>query len=125
MAPTVTLVVPVKLVPVIVIAVPPLKIPEFGTTLEIVGELETYVNAPTLVALPPGVVTTTFFTPAVAAPVSAVTEVALTTATLVAATPPTVTLLVPVKLVPVIVMAVPPSGSPVDGLTTSMVGSPT
>ena len=83
----------------------------------------TYVNAPVLVTLPPGVVNTTSFKPAVAAPVTAVTEVALTTFTLVAATPPTVTLLAPVKLVPVIVMVVAPAMGPNTGATVVMVGT--
>ena len=54
---------------------------------------------------------------------TAVTEVALTTATLVAATPPTVTLLAPVKLVPVIVMVVAPAMGPNTGATVVMVGT--
>ena len=49
---------------------------------------------------------------------------ALTTTTLVAATPPTVTLVAPVKLVPVIMKAVPPKVVPEVGLTFLMVGTP-
>ena len=54
---------------------------------------------------------------------TAVTEVALTTFTLVAATPPTVTLLAPVKLVPVIVMVVAPAMGPNTGATVVIVGT--
>ena len=63
------------------------------------------------------------FAPTVPAGVTAVMEVALTTTTLVAGLPPTVTLLAPVKLVPVMVIAVPPEAGPDDGLTLAMVGA--
>ena len=39
--------------------------------------------------------------------------------------PPTVTLLAPVKLVPVMVIAVPPAIGPDDGLTLAIVGAAT
>ena len=120
--PTTTLLAPVKLVPVMVIVVPPKAEPDVGETVVMVGAA-TYVNAPVLVTLPPGVVNTTSFKPAVDAPVTAVTEVALTTATLVAATPPTTTLLAPVKLVPVMVMVVAPAMGPNTGATVVMVGT--
>ena len=68
----------------------------------------TYVNAFVAVAVPPDVVTTTLFAPTVPAGVTAVTLVDETTTTLVAATPPTVTLVAPVKLAPVIVIGVTP-----------------
>ena len=71
MPPIVTLVAPVKLVPVIVISVPPLTGPELGTTVVMVGALAVYVNAPIAVALPFGVVTTTFCAPAAPAGVTA------------------------------------------------------
>ena len=48
-------------------------------------------------------------------------EVALTTTTLVAATSPTFTLVTPVKLVPVMVMGVPPNVEPEFGLMEEMV----
>ena len=51
------------------------------------------------------------------------TEVSLTTTTLVAAVPPTVTLLVPVKFVPEIVMVVAPLVGPDTGVTVPIVGS--
>ena len=115
--PTVTLVAPVKLVPVIVIAVPPAVDPNNGDKEVIVG---TYVNAFVAVAVPPGVVTATLFAPTVPAGVTAVMLVNETTTTLVAATPPTVTLVAPVRFVPVIVIAVPVE--PVTGETEELVG---
>ena len=120
--PTVTLVAPVKLVPVIVIAVPPKVEPVAGETEETVGGAK-YVNAFAAVAVPPGVVTSTLFAPTVPAGVTAVTLVDETTTTLVAATPPTVTLVAPVRFVPVIVIAVPPAVEPEVGVTEEMAGS--
>ena len=120
--PTVTLLAPVKLVPVMVIGVPPLNNPEFGLTLEMVGAA-TYVNVIACDVDPPAVVTTMVFAPAAPAGVTAVMEVALTTTTLVAGLPPTVTLLAPVKLLPVIVMAVPPKVVPEVGETLEIVGA--
>ena len=70
-------------------------------------------------------VTTIVFAPTVPAGVTAVIEVASTTTTLVAATPPTVTLLAPVKLVPVMVIGVPPLNNPEFGLTLAIVGAAT
>ena len=84
-----------------------------------------YINALDKVAVPPAVVTATSFAPAAPAGVTAVIDVSLTTTTLVAGLPPTVTLLAPVKLVPVIVMAVPPAIDPDDGLTLVIVGAAT
>ena len=124
--PTSTLVAPSKLVPVMVIVVAPVVGPVTGLTSEMVGVGTTYVNAPVLVTdPPPGVVTTTSFKPALASEVVAVICVppALTTVPT-TATPPTVIveLVAPVKLVPRIVIAVPPSVGPVAGLTLVMVG---
>ena len=121
---TFTLVAPVKLVPVIVIAVLPLVGPDVGEIEVIVGAA-TYVNALALVAVPPTVVTATLLAPAVPAGVFAVIEVALTTTTLVAATPFTLILVAPVKLVPVIVNAVPAASGPEAGLTVVMFGAAT
>ena len=72
--------------------------------------------------MPPGVVTDTVFAPAVPAGVTAVTVVAFTTDTLVAAVPPIVTLVVPVRFVPVIVIGVPPAVEPEFGATDEIVG---
>ena len=73
-------------------------------------------------AVPLGVVIDTVFAPAVPAGVTAVTVVAFTTLTEVAATPPIVTALVPVKFVPVIVIAVAPTVEPLLGETDEIVG---
>ena len=81
------------------------------------------MNAPLLLALPPAVVTATLCAPAVPVGVTAVMLVALTTTTLVAALPPTFTLVAPVKLVPVMVIVVPPRVVPEGGLTLEMVGA--
>ena len=78
-----------------------------------------------MVAVPPAVVTATLLAPAVPAGVVAVIDVALTTTTLEAATPLTVTLVAPVKLVPEIVIDVPPLVGPDVGLTVEMVGTAT
>jgi hypothetical protein len=67
-------------------------------------------------------VSDTVFAPAVPAGVTAVSVVALTTDTLVAAAPPIVTEVVPVRFVPVIVIAVPPAVGPWFGLTDEIVG---
>ena len=80
------------------------------------------MKPPTLVSVPPGVVIATALAPAVPDGVTAVTEVLDTTVTLVAGLPPTVTLLASVKLVPVMVMEVPPRVVPLVGLTVLMVG---
>ncbi len=85
-----------------------------------------YVNAPTSVAVPAAVVTVTFFAPAVPLGVTAVTVVSFTTTKIVELfDPPTCTLLVPVRFVPVIVIGVPPLVDPVLGLTAEIVGSET
>jgi hypothetical protein len=123
--PTVTLLAPFKFVPVMVIAVPPRVVPDDGLTPEIVGVGTTNVNALGKLAVPPDVVTATLFAPALPAGVTAVMLVDETTLTLVAATPSTVTLLAPVKSVPVIAIAVPPRVVPDDGLTLEIVGGET
>ena len=120
--PTFTLVAPVRLVPVIVIHVPPIVEPLVGVTDVRVGAGTTYVNAFVNVAVPLGAVTATLFAPAVPAGVTAVMLVAETTWTLVAATPPTFTLVAPVRFVPVIVIAVPPRVEPLVGVTAVIVG---
>ena len=73
-------------------------------------------------AVPLGVVTDTVFAPSAPAGVTAVTVVELTTLTEVAATPPIVTELVPVRFVPVIVIAVPPVVGPTFGEIDEIVG---
>src|SRR3989442_1657961 len=118
--PTVTVAVASKFVPVMVIAVPPAVGPEAGLTpVTVGGGGATYVNwSAALVALDwPPTVTTTSATPAAWAGVVALICVALTKATLVAAVPPTVTVAVASKFVPVMVVAVPPAVGPEAGLT--------
>ena len=83
------------------------------------------MNAFVNVAVPPAVVTATLFAPAVPAGVTAVTFVEEFTTTLVAATPPTVTLVVPVRFVPVIVIDVPPRVEQLVGVTDVIVGGTT
>ena len=117
----------IKFAPVIVNAVPAASGPELGLTVVRVGAAAN-VNALTLVAVPPRVSTstsaTTFVDPVVPVGDLAVIEVALATTTLVAATPFTFTLVAPaIKLVPVIVNAVPPTIGPEAGLTVVMVGA--
>ena len=74
-------------------------------------------------AVPPGVFTATLCgAPATPARVMAVIDVSDTTAKLSTATTPTVTLVAPVKLVPVIVIVVPPTVEPLAGLTEMIVG---
>ena len=80
------------------------------------------MNAPLAVGEPYGVVSETFAAPAAPDGVTAVTVVALTTTTEVAAFPPTLTELVPVRFVPVIVIAVPPLVGPTFGETDEIVG---
>ena len=71
-----------------------------------------------------GVVTIISLRPAVPVGVSAVSDVpAPFTEILVAAPPPTVTLVVPVKEVPVIVIDVPPATGPYCGLTPVIVAN--
>jgi len=75
--------------------------------------------------VPPGVVTKTLAVPALPAGVVQVEEVADITVTPVHAKPPTVILVAPVKLVPVMVMVVPPAVGPLVGETEATVGAVT
>ena len=116
--PTVTVAL-AKLLPVIVIVVPPAAGPLDGLTLATVGA-STYVNFVAAVTGPPAVVTTTFCAPDPAGVVAVIT-VALLVNT-VALALPTVTVAL-TKLVPVIVIVVPPIAGPLDGLTLATVGA--
>ena len=80
------------------------------------------MNPPLAVGEPYGDESETFAAPAAPDGVTAVTVVALTTTTEVAALPPTLTELVPVRFVPVIVIAVPPLVGPTFGETDEIVG---
>ena len=105
--PIVTLAGDVKFVPVIVIGVPPASGPAFGET-PVTDGVARYVNAFAAVAVPPAVVSVTFFAPAGRDGVTAVTVVALTTVKPVAIDAADGDALVPLRFVPVIVMVVPP-----------------
>jgi hypothetical protein len=99
----VTDVAPVKFVPLIVTVTP--TDPLVGLKLVIVVELATTVNALALVAVPPGVVT---LSGPVVAPAGTVASITLSDVTVkVMAVPLTVTAVAPVKVVPLIVTAVP------------------
>ena len=73
--------------------------------------------------VPPAVVTKTLAEPAVPAGVVAVMLVELFTVKLVAATPPIVTEVAPVRLVPVMVILVPPEVKPLVGKILITVGA--
>src|SRR5947209_18560673 len=107
-----------------VMAVPPAVGPELGLTAVTVGGGTTYVNrSPGFAALDcPLTVTMTSATPAGRAGVVALICVALTTLTPVAALPPTVTVAVASKRVPVMVLAVPPAVVPDAGVAAGPVG---
>jgi hypothetical protein len=113
--PTFTVVAPVKLVPVIVIDVPPFTPPDIGETDEIVGGA-TYVNAFVAVAVPFVVITETFFAPTVPTGVTAVTIVGETICIFVAGTLSTLTLKASDRSVPTIVIKLPPRVEPVLGV---------
>ena len=70
-------------------------------------------------------VTATLFAPAVPAGVTAVMVVVEVTFSAVAAIPPTLTLVAPVRFVPVIVISVPPRVEPLVGVTAVIVGAGT
>ena len=116
--PTVTVAL-AKLVPMIVIVVPPATGPLDGLTLATVGA-STYVNCVAAVTGPPAVVTTTFCAPDPTGVVAVIT-VALLVNT-VALSLPTVTVAL-AKFVPVIVIVVPPVAGPLDGFTLATVGA--
>ena len=82
------------------------------------------MKPPTLVTVPPAVVTATLCAPSVPAGVTAVIEVALLTTTLDAGFPATRTV-APVKLVPVMVIVVPPAAEPELGAIVVIVGAAT
>ena len=111
-----TFVAPLKLVPVMVTAVPTL--PEVGVKLEMTGGITT-VKELLLVAIPPGVVTE--IKPLVA-PVGTVTFICVAESTVKvdAVVPLNVTAVVPVKFVPVTITAVPALPDP--GVKPVMIG---
>ena len=80
------------------------------------------MNSVLAALVPPAVVTSTLAVPALPAGVVQVAEVEEATLTDVHATPPTVMPVAPVKLVPVMVMLVPPAVEPLVGDTAVTVG---
>lgn len=125
MPPTVTVADDAKPVPVIATVVPPEVGPVGGVTAVTVGAggAAAYVKVTAPAALDcPATVTMTSADPAAWTGVMAVIDVALVTLTVVAAVPPTVTVAGVAKLVPVIVIDVPPAVVPVAGLTAVTVG---
>ena len=121
---TATAVAPVKLVPVTVMIVPPASGPELGdTSVTVDGATKVYRVLAVLV--PPGLVTRTLALPAVPAGTVQVMLVALATLKLLHAVPPTVTAVAPVRLVPVMLMLVPPAVGPALGDTPVTVGGVT
>jgi hypothetical protein len=122
--PTVTVAPDTKFVPVIVIDVPPAALPVAGEIEVIVGR-GSYLNPEALVAVSVfAFVTTTSTSSAFGLPagVVQVIDVSETTSTLVQALPPTVTVAPISKLLPVIVMAVPPALVPLIGEIRVIVG---
>jgi hypothetical protein len=123
--PIVTVVAPVtKLVPVMVMDVPPAVGPLAGETEATVGAA-TYVNNEFAELVPPTVVTRMLTVPATCAGVVQVAEVAEATLTDVQAVPPTDIPVAPVRLVPVMVMVVAPVVGPLAGETEVTVGAAT
>jgi hypothetical protein len=124
-APNLTALAPVRLVPVIVTVVPPAAGPDDGLTFVTLGA-GLYVNwsAAVLPEVPSVGVVTVMSTVPVPAGEVAVIWVALLTVKDAAAVPPKLTAVAPVKLVPVIFTDVPPAAGPEDGLTFVTVGAP-
>jgi len=121
--PIETVVAPVtKFVPVMVMDVPPAVEPLVGETVATVGAA-TYVNNEFAELVPPAVVTRILTAPAMCAGVVQVAEVAETTLTDVHAVPPTDMPVAPVRLVPVMVMVVPPVVGPLVGKMDVSVGA--
>jgi hypothetical protein len=121
--PKVTLVVPVRWVPVRVTLVPPVVDPEVGVTDVSVGTGVTNVKAVFFCPLPCVVRTDTVTVPAACAGVVAVTWVADVTCTPWAVVAPNMTLVVPVRWVPVRVTFALPVVDPDVGATAVTVGA--
>jgi hypothetical protein len=105
--------------------VAPVLGPDVGVMFENVGiavEVELKVNADGVLTEPLGVVMLTKTAPAAWAGVIAVICEGLTTVRLVAFVPPKVTVLVPVRLVPVMVTLVAPVVGPEEGAALTNVG---
>jgi hypothetical protein len=122
-APNLTAVAPVKPVPVMTTLVPPNAGPKVGARPVTVGAGRK-VNVPADVPVPPSVVTLTVTAPVLAGEV-AVIWVAELTVKLVADAPPNMTLVAPLKLVPVMTTLVPPLSGPDVGASPVTVGAAT
>ena len=122
-APNLTAVAPLRLVPVMITVVPPPVGPALGA-IDVTEGAPTYVNwsAAEMVETPPGVVTRTSITPEPAGAV-AVMDVDELNVKLVAGVAPKLTAVTPVKLVPVMVTAVPPACGPEPGAMAVTVGA--
>src|SRR5690606_28326573 len=119
----VTLVAPVRPVPVSVRPTPPDAEPEVGL-MAVNVEPETYVNPLVSVARPLDVRTATSTTPGARLGASAVTVVALTTVTPEAARPPNVTDVAVVRFVPVKVIGGPNEGPDVGATDVNVANCP-
>ena len=124
-APKVTAVTPVKLVPVMVTVAPPVCGPDVGEIEVTVGD-GIYVNwsAADVAEVPPVVITLTSTVPVPEGDV-AVIVVEDTTVKPVAAVAPKVTAVAPERLVPVMVTVVPPAPGPDVGEIELTVGAAT
>jgi hypothetical protein len=124
--PNLTLVAPVRLVPRMVTVAPPLVLPVVRVNEVMVGG-PMKVNSLLVpdVAVPPTVVTCTLTEPADCALVLAVMVVEFVTWRVAAVVEPNLTLVAPVKLVPVMTTVVPPVYGPEVGASDVMVGAAT
>ena len=113
----------IKPPPMMFTSVPPVVGPEVGVIEEITGAGWNWKLSE--LSVPPGVVIVIGTVPARCIGVIASTSVLLTTVKLVAATVPNDTLVVPVRLIPVIVTISPPAVTPVAGNTAVGAGAAT
>jgi hypothetical protein len=126
MPPKDTVLAAVKLVPVIVTVVPPPVGPEPGLTAVILGgAAKVNRSADEALDVPPAEVTVMSTAPAASAGLATVIWVAEAKLKFVALTPPKETVLVGVKLLPVIVTCVPPPVGPEAGLIAVTLGGVT
>ena len=120
--PMLTALAPVKLLPTIVMLVPPAVGPDAGVTAVTVGAATNVNSSEALVGLvPDGVVTVTSTVPAACAGEVALIWLAVFTVN-VAAVVPNFTAVAPVNPVPAIVTLVPPALGPELGVTLVTVG---
>ena len=121
--PNLTAVAPLKFVPVMVTVVPPATGPLDGETPVSAGSaINVNWSAADVTLVPSGVVTVTSTVPVPAGEVAVMVD-GLTTVNAVAATTPNLTLLAPVKFVPVMVTVVPPAAGPKVGLSAVTIGA--